>query len=858
MQDQKASFVAPNLGSPKGTFAFGPYQFDRSNGVLRSNGAELPLQPRVLRLLEHLLERPGEVVSKQELLDAVWADTVVAETSLIEAIKILRQALGDDPQQPTYIQTVHRRGYRFIAPVSVAGEASGPGAAGGIGGDSPPTESMAASGLVLGRRFSARWEHPVAWSLVAVLAVVGTVVGIATWQLTESQGREGALEASVPALAFEERDWVLIAAFENRTGETLFDGTLEAALGSELSNSRFVNVVPGERIADTLRLMRKPADATVDAALGREISLRDGGIRALITGRVEKLDDTYLLSAALVDPADGVTVASFSEEAEGQKEVVPAVRRLSSRVREALGEALPLIRESEMSLAKVTTPSLRALQLYTQGYTMRHSAAGSATAEELMRQAISEDPEFASAYIYLAWTIHNQGQRRPNWDEHLQPSTWKEELLPYAQRAFELADQTSERERYFIRANYFSMTDQPKKMVANYEALLQLDADHFWANDNLYDYYWSNVNQTFILDRTSIDAAYPYAMRAAELRPNNFETTARAGIFLAILMNRPGEAEPYLQRAADLAETDPWASPGTVAWVRLYPAHRRWIEGDLDGVLNEVDRWQETLRSSSGWSRTFLAEEMGKFYTALGMLEAAEEVLLLIDYPALDRRDSRLDEVEYYRTVEEEGVASYLRQGPEVPTNLTQGDGARRLARAGLLSEARDELASFQARRSRQEIIPYRMRDDIIAVNLTRGEIALAEGDAEEAISLLQEGVVRLRNSGSSAYFRGSESLANAWEQQGNPDRALQILEDASQQKNRAYPASITSHGFPRRESAKLHWMRVRLRLAQLYLKLDRETEAREIAAELRALLRYADPDLWLLRQVQALGEETA
>ena len=89
---------------------------------------------------------------------------------------------------------------------------------------------------------------------------------------------------------------------------------------------------------------------------------------------------------------------------------------------------------------------------------------------------------------------------------------------------------------------------------------------------------------------------------------------------------------------------------------------------------------------------------------------------------------------------------------------------------------------------------------------------------------------------------------------------ALQTLEGASQQKNRAYPVYHISnrYGVSVFPSAKLHWMRVRLRLAQLYLKLDREAEAREIEAELRDLLRYADPDLWLLRQLQALEESDA
>ncbi len=138
----------------------------------------------------------------------------------------------------------------------------------------------------------------------------------------------------------------LIAAFDNHAGEALFDGTLEAALGRELSNSRFVNVVPRERIQDTLRLMKKPLDTRVDGEVGREISLRDGGIRALLTGRVDKLGSAYLLSVELVDPAQGLAVASLSETAEGEEQVLPAVRRLSNGVRQTLGEEISQIRLS--------------------------------------------------------------------------------------------------------------------------------------------------------------------------------------------------------------------------------------------------------------------------------------------------------------------------------------------------------------------------------------------------------------------------------------------------------------------------------------------------------------------------------
>ena len=110
----------PDTGSPfprhlPGTeiVEFGPFRFDHAERVLMRDGEEIRLPPRVIGVLQFLLERQGKVVSKQALIDGVWNGTAVTETSLTEAISILRQALGDDAQDPRYLETVHRRGYRF-------------------------------------------------------------------------------------------------------------------------------------------------------------------------------------------------------------------------------------------------------------------------------------------------------------------------------------------------------------------------------------------------------------------------------------------------------------------------------------------------------------------------------------------------------------------------------------------------------------------------------------------------------------------------------------------------------------------------------------------------------------------------
>jgi DNA-binding winged helix-turn-helix (wHTH) protein/Tol biopolymer transport system component len=97
--------------------SFGPFAFDTQSRILSRSGQELPVPPRVLGVLELLLERAGDVVPRQELIETVWKDAFVTDTSLAEAVSQLRQVLGDDPQSPTYVQTLHRRGYRFVAPV---------------------------------------------------------------------------------------------------------------------------------------------------------------------------------------------------------------------------------------------------------------------------------------------------------------------------------------------------------------------------------------------------------------------------------------------------------------------------------------------------------------------------------------------------------------------------------------------------------------------------------------------------------------------------------------------------------------------------------------------------------------------
>ena len=429
---------------------------------------------------------------------------------------------------------------------------------------------------------------------VAGGVTLSLLVDLVAWMVIDSS-------SNPQGLNFQQRDWVLIADFENRTGESVFDGVLESALRREISNSQFVNVVPRERIEDTLELMRKPLDTGIDPEVGREICLRDGGIKALLTGRVEKVDSTYLLSVELVDPSTGQTIAATSEEAGGQSEILTTLRVLSSWSRETLGEKLTEIRESEEQLEKVSTPSLRALQLFTKADALI-SQGRSDLSEELLKQAVAIDPEFASAHIFLAWAIRNQGK----------PA---DEYLKHAERAFQLAETTVDRERYFIQGSYSSMKDDQESAVQAYQVLLSLHPDHYWAVHILSNHF-SRVGQE--------QRGLAYELRRADLRPNSFAANISAFERLLILDHNLIRAKPYFDRARNLITTEmlqPEAN-GRAIMLMLFPAYEAWLGGDPQAALVEIEKVLQTVKpvGVSGKHRAF-----GQLYELLGKRQLARE-----------------------------------------------------------------------------------------------------------------------------------------------------------------------------------------------------------------------------------------
>ncbi len=592
-------------------------------------------------------------------------------------------------------------------------------------------------------------------------------------------------------LPFHERDWILLEGFENRTGEALFDGTLRAALERELSNSEFVNVAPRERVEDALRLMRKPPDVALSVAQAREVCLRDGGIRALVTGRTEKLGSTYLVSAEVIDPVQNLTLAVDTETASGQDQIWPAVRRLSNWVRETLGETMERIDRSNRQLEKVTTPSLRALQLFTEADSASRRSEWAVSAQ-LMRQALIEDPDFASAHIWLAWALRN-----------LSDPDWKIE----AQRALDLSGTVAERERYFILGSYELMMGHPDRALPAFEALVRRYPDHYFAYRNLVNIY-SGLGRP--------EEAAERMARLADARPNDPVTNARA---VTLIQTRDlSRARRYVQRATKVGSWE-GTTPLDRVNVMFFHAHDLWMHDDARGALAELQRLSAQEKDlSDSTTRQRFTFEMASFQLTLGKFQSTQQLRASIDTP----QPSWIPTVYFFKGDEDHAREGAALIPPLIPSGYLQwGLPAFLVARLWPPGAEKTLLT--------------------LRVPLILGEADLTQGHVSDAVALLQRAFDDTYRGHLPQVQWAADSLVTALERAGNSQKALEVLEATSGTRLWTTPAMQTYQAF---------WLRDQARLSAYYHRLGRQAEARKIDDQLRKLLAVADPDDPILRQL--------
>ncbi len=254
------------------------------------------------------------------------------------------------------------------------------------------------------------------------------------------------------AMPLTEKDTVVLADFDNKTGDTVFDDALKQALGVELEQSPFLNVLSDRKVSETLRMMGRPTSDRITVDVGRELCLRTGS-KALLGGEISSLGSHYLIAVNAVACNSGDTLAKEQVDAASKEDVLKAVSRAASSLRAKLGESLPSVQKFDVPI-EATTSSLEALKNFSMGVKVGREK-GDAPSLPFLKRAIELDPNFPVAYAVLSVHYGNLGQRSL--------------ALEYATKAYGLRDRVTEREKLRISAIYFRATGELDKESQTYE-----------------------------------------------------------------------------------------------------------------------------------------------------------------------------------------------------------------------------------------------------------------------------------------------------------------------------------------------------------------------------------------------------
>jgi DNA-binding winged helix-turn-helix (wHTH) protein/tetratricopeptide (TPR) repeat protein len=783
-------------------FRFGRWCIDVEQRVLFLDGAPVSLAPRDFDLLLVLVRNAGRVVSKDELLKRVWGPVIVEEGNLASHVSVLREVLGRADGDLRYIETVPKRGYRFVCALRAAAEGvTEPGSTHVAVEAVPPAAvaPLAAPPLEPRRRRSnvRTW----AYAAFAALVLVALAVG---WR---SSGDS--------VLPFAERDWLLVADFENQTGDARFDEALSTAFSVSLEQSQFMNVFPRSRVAATLERMRAAKDARLDESLAREVCARES-IRALVTATVTRTGSEYALAARLVDPRTGAPRRSYLQRAAGETQLLAALQQIGTDLRRDLGESLASIQAADRPLAEVTTPSIEALRWYSTG-DKHWREARYADAKRAYEAALAVDPEFAMAHAALGRVYYSYVFNRVDLGQE------------HFQRALALVDRTTARERLAMQADFAASRDEFDRAIELYQRYAALYPQDASVHESLGFVYAESGRQ--------LEALESYR-RALAVDAANAKLLNNAAVALAEL-DRSSEALPLFARAL---QVDP----------QFLDRHNfRANYATILFAAGERARAVETIRVAlqQDGERDRASRLLGLFSQFEGRYrEAAEHFARAVAAPDPDG-DAALSRARNHGYLaaalgargdvagaKRELLAgvSALDQHRGAPANF-RARLAIALVGAGAMNEAKAQLGVL-------EQAPGGNPGSASAVTLQlRGAIAAAGGHLPQAVSFGERALAAATTESDRLLIR--HTLAHAYEKAGTLDRAIETYEALASAPLGTWLA------WEAQEPCQL----AQLALARLYAARGDFANARQRLEALRAFWPAPDADLPYLREVAAL-----
>ena len=302
-------------------------------------------------------------------------------------------------------------------------------------GDSRATGS-GATGVSLPRRMGWKLWAPVTAVTVAAISVAGYMYAHHAPMLTE-------------------KDPVIIADFTNTTGDAVFDGTLRQGLSVQLEQSPYLNILSDAQIAQTMSLMGHPPMERLTDDMARQVCLRSNS-HATLEGSISQIGSQFSLILKAVNCSTGATLTSVEATAQDKNHVLSALNDLASNIREKLGESLRSVQKHDAPLEAATTTSLDALKSYSMGREALVKRGDNDGAIILFQRAVGLDPNFAMAHASLG-TVYSNGGKTELSRESMN-------------RAYELRDRVSDREKFYITSHYEHFyTGNLEKAISIYE-----------------------------------------------------------------------------------------------------------------------------------------------------------------------------------------------------------------------------------------------------------------------------------------------------------------------------------------------------------------------------------------------------
>ncbi len=235
-----------------------------------------------------------------------------------------------------------------------------------------------------------------------------------------------------------EKDSIVLADFDNKTGDPVFDDTLRQGLSVELQQSPYLTFLSDARILQTLPLMGQPKDARLTPEIAQQVCVRTASA-AILEGSIARLGSQYVLGLRARNCATGVVLDQEQIQAARLEDVLSALSQIARKFRTRVGESLATVEKHSTPLAEATTLSLDALKAYSTGMKLVVSA-GHAAAIPFFRRAVEIDPKFAIPYAQMGVSYSAVGESLLSAE-----STAK---------AWQMRDRVSDRERFFIDFTY--------------------------------------------------------------------------------------------------------------------------------------------------------------------------------------------------------------------------------------------------------------------------------------------------------------------------------------------------------------------------------------------------------------------